>query len=40
MYDDFKLKKKPLVSIFYTKIFQRCNGYNAGHFPPMEIILI
>ena len=25
IYDNFKLKKKLLVSMVYTKIFQRCN---------------
>ena len=26
IYDDFKLKKPILVSMFYTKIFQRCKS--------------
>ena len=29
MYDYFKLKKNPLVSMFYTKVFQRFKGH--GH---------
>ena len=27
VYDDFKLKKKPLVSMVYTEICQRSKGY-------------
>ena len=29
LYDDFKFKKKTLVSMVYTKIFQRCKGSNV-----------